>query len=57
MNTEYLPTGWKLAKLSDVTQMVMGQSPPSETYNELGRGLPFLQGKAEFTELFPCVIG
>jgi type I restriction enzyme, S subunit len=53
MNTEYLPTGWKLAKLSDVTQMVMGQSPPSETYKELGRGLPFLEGKAEITELFP----
>lgn len=31
----------------------MGQSPPSETYNTLGKGLPFFQGKAEFTELHP----
>ena len=31
----------------------MGQSPPSTTYNNEGLGMPFLQGKAEFTELFP----
>ena len=31
----------------------MGQSPPSTTYNDEGIGMPFLQGKAEFTELFP----
>jgi type I restriction enzyme S subunit len=33
----------------------MGQSPPSDTYNDEGIGLPFFQGKAEFTELHPIV--
>ena len=42
-----------MARLGDVCDIVMGQSPPSTTYNEEGIGMPFLQGKAEFTELFP----
>ena len=31
----------------------MGQSPPSSTYNSTGDGLPFFQGKADFTSLYP----
>lgn len=31
----------------------MGQSPPGETYNAGGIGLPFFQGKAEFGEEYP----
>jgi len=31
----------------------VGQSPPSSTYNSDAIGLPFFQGKAEFTELHP----
>jgi len=31
----------------------MGQSPPSETYNQEGEGLPFFQGKSDFEELYP----
>lgn len=31
----------------------MGQSPPGETYNGDGEGLPFFQGKAEFAEEHP----
>lgn len=33
----------------------MGQSPPSTTYNTIGDGLPFFQGKAEFGSLYPQV--
>ncbi|EAY25158.1 restriction endonuclease S subunits, partial [Microscilla marina ATCC 23134] len=33
----------------------MGQSPPSSSYNFEGKGLPFFQGKAEFTNLHPEV--
>lgn len=39
--------------LSDVAKIIMGQSPPSETYNLEGIGLPFFQGKADFGELYP----
>ncbi len=39
--------------LSDVAKIIMGQSPPSTTYNTTGEGLPFFQGKADFGELYP----
>jgi type I restriction enzyme S subunit len=31
----------------------MGQSPPGDTYNEAGVGLPFYQGKTDFGFRFP----
>jgi len=48
-----LPEGWATVRLPDVAELVMGQSPPSTTYNTEQRGLPFFQGKAEFGELYP----
>lgn len=39
--------------LAEVATIVMGQSPPGHTYNEIGEGLPFFQGKAEFGEVSP----
>jgi Restriction endonuclease S subunits len=33
--------------------IVLGQSPPSSTYNENGDGLPFYQGKLEFGDMYP----
>ncbi|PAV14454.1 hypothetical protein ASJ81_13750 [Methanosarcina spelaei] len=47
--------GWTKTELSQVAEIIMGQSPPSSTYNENGIGFPFFQGKAEFTELYPIV--
>lgn len=44
---------WERVKLSDVADIVAGQSPPSSTYNTEGIGLPFYQGKADFGERFP----
>ena len=48
-----LPEHWEVVRLGAVCNIIMGQSPPSTTYNDDGVGMPFLQGKAEFTELFP----
>lgn len=42
-----------LTKIQDFAEVIMGQSPPSETYNDLGVGLPFFQGKTEFGKIFP----
>ena len=39
--------------LGEVATIVSGQSPPGESYNEVGVGLPFFQGKADFTEMHP----
>ncbi len=35
-------------QLREVADIIMGQSPPGETYNEHGDGLPFFQGVADF---------
>ncbi len=50
-----IPKGWSYAKVIDLADVLMGQSPPSETYNDERIGLPFFQGKAEFTDLYPVV--
>lgn len=44
---------WPMARLPDVAEIIMGQSPPGNTYNETADGLPFFQGKAEFGEVSP----
>lgn len=38
--------------LIDVANITMGQSPESSTYNDNGSGVPFYQGKTEFTDLY-----
>ncbi len=48
-----IPQGWELKRLGDVAQIVMGQSPKSEFYNERGEGLPFHQGVTNFGAHFP----
>lgn len=40
-------------KIGNLCKLIMGQSPSSSFYNDIGMGLPFLQGKAEFQDVFP----
>ena len=40
-------------RLGEIAQIIMGQSPPGETYNEKGEGLPFFQGVADFNYRHP----
>lgn len=37
-----------MPELTSVAELIMGQSPPSKTYNGAGEGLPFFQGKTDF---------
>jgi type I restriction enzyme S subunit len=59
-NTEIgrIPKEWEVVKLGDkeLVEIIMGQSPPSSTYNREGKGLPFLQGKMEFGDIYPSPI-
>ncbi len=48
--------GWLDARLGDVANIVMGQSPPGSTYNERGEGMPFIQGCAEFGLVHPAPV-
>jgi type I restriction enzyme S subunit len=45
----------KTVILSEICEIVMGQSPPSSTYNSEGKGWPFFQGKTDFTSKYPIV--
>jgi type I restriction enzyme S subunit len=47
---------WKTEKLFNVAVITMGQSPPGESYNEAGEGMPMFQGKAEFREKYPVPV-
>jgi type I restriction enzyme S subunit len=41
--------------LASISKIVAGQSPESSTYNSIGDGLPFFQGKADFQDMYPTV--
>ncbi|QOR36359.1 restriction endonuclease subunit S [Clostridium sp. 'deep sea'] len=43
----------KCVKLKDIAELIMGQSPPSSTYNKASKGYRFLQGKADFGKVNP----
>lgn len=51
-----IPKDWEVVRLGDIAKIIMGQSPPSSTYNKEGIGLPFLQGKMEFGEVYPSPV-
>ncbi len=54
-NNKNLLAGWQKVKLEEVAEIVMGQSPSGESYNEIGDGLPFYQGVTEFNEKFVSI--
>lgn len=54
--TSSLPPGWELKSIENISTVIMGQSPPSSTYNDARKGLPFFQGKAEFGALYPTPV-
>lgn len=41
---------WPMVRLGDVAEVIAGQSPPGTSYNEVGEGEPFHQGKTQFGE-------
>ncbi len=46
---------WPHIKLGNLEyfKVIMGQSPPSSSYNDIQKGIPFFQGKADFGSMFP----
>src|ERR1700730_19197460 len=41
--------GWAVLPFTSIAKVIAGQSPPSDTYNNKGEGLPFLQGNGDFS--------
>ena len=50
-----IPEGWKVGILSDIANITMGQSPKGTSYNEIGNGIVFYQGRADFGNRFPSI--
>jgi type I restriction enzyme S subunit len=48
-----VPDGWTIGALADVADVIMGTSPPSDTYNDTGNGVPLINGPVEYGERFP----
>lgn len=48
-----IPKDWDITKLKYITTVNMGQSVNSATVNIIKKGVPFLQGNAEFGDLNP----
>ena len=42
-------------KIADIANIIMGQSPSSDSYNQEGKGVPFFQGKADFGRINPII--
>ena len=51
-----IPEDWGVARLSDCSEIVMGQSPPGRFYNRSGVGRALINGPTEFTESHPVKI-
>ena len=47
-----VPEGWRKVQLSEIADIVMGQSPKSEFYNTDKQGLPFHQGVSSYGTRF-----
>ena len=50
---EFAGEAWEQLTMGEVAIIEMGQSPPGESYNVKGEGIPLLNGPTEFTERFP----
>ena len=42
------PEGWRWMRLGDISDIISGQSPTSDTYRKKPEGWPFYQGKTDF---------
>jgi type I restriction enzyme S subunit len=47
-----IPESWKIGRLEEIAEIVMGASPKGDTYNEDGIGTPLVNGPVEFGEYF-----
>jgi len=48
-----IPEEWEITKLKFLSEIVMGQSPETRYISDRKTGFPFLQGNAEFTDVYP----
>lgn len=52
VNENVQMSNFEMVKLGDIAEVISGQSPESEFYNEKKQGMPFYQGRTEFGEIY-----
>jgi type I restriction enzyme S subunit len=45
-----VPDGWQWCQLGEISEIIMGNSPPGDTYNIYGDGVPLINGPTEFSK-------
>ena len=50
-----IPEGWKVGRLEDIAEIIMGQSPAGNSLNENREGMIFYQGSSDFGFRFPSI--
>ena len=53
LDDDGVPEGWGRSTVGASFNLTMGQSPPGDTYNDDGEGLPFFQGRTDFGFRYP----
>ncbi len=48
--SQTLPDNWLLCMLGDVSEIIMGNSPPGDSYNTNGEGIALINGPTEFSK-------
>jgi type I restriction enzyme S subunit len=51
-----MPEHWSVGRLGELASVVMGSSPSGETYNSDGRGVPLINGPAEYGPKHPIPV-
>ncbi|HEY9772137.1 MAG TPA: restriction endonuclease subunit S [Coleofasciculaceae cyanobacterium] len=51
-----IPEDWKVNNLSEIAEIIMGQSPTGSSYNKKETGIALINGPTEFTENHPIKI-
>lgn len=49
---QQISSTWPIVTLGEVCEVISGQSPEGKFYNDIAEGVPFYQGKTEFTEIY-----
>lgn len=49
----WIPEEWEVGEFSRIGEVIMGQSPEGNTYNNTGEGIALINGPTEFTDRFP----
>lgn len=51
-----IPRNWECTSLGSFTEIIMGQSPPGNTYNKVGQGDPLINGPTEYGKRYPIIV-